>query len=450
MIHRADLLFEAQLEATYRQTDRMFVLLLLFEWVAAFALALLVSPYAWAGSTYGVHVHVAVAALGGLAINSLPVLLASSRPGALVTRCSIAVAQMLWSSLLIHLSGGRLETHFHVFGSLAFLAFYRDWRVLVPATLVVAADHGLRQAMYPESVYGIANPEWWRFLEHAGWVVFEDVILVWGCVRGTNEVRDLAERQAQVEALSARDLENLALREQHAKQAAIVHAEKQAAIQLAASVGHELRNPLAAILNAHVYVTRRIAKGGDLTADPRVAEFNALIEREIAVCGKLISDLLDFARERAPTLAPCPLRPLVSDAMSVVPQKPEVTLVNAVPDGLPIPTLDRDQFRQVITNLVQNASEAMPEGRGGRVEVAAELGGSQDLRIVVRDDGAGMPPDVIKRIFQPLFTTKTKGTGLGLAIVSTIVSKHKGTIGVHSVPGQGTTFTIQLPTHATA
>lgn len=442
---RADQLFDEQMSAGYRETDRMFAALLVFEWIAALALALIVSPYAWAGSSFGLHIHVAIAVVGGLLINSLPLGLVYARPGDLVTRCSIAVAQMLWSAVLIHLSGGRIETHFHVFGSLAFVAFYRDWKVLVPATIVVATDHVLRQFMYPESVYGIPNPEWWRFIEHAGWVVFEDVVLVWACLRGMSEVRALAERQAQNEALSARNLENLTMKEHHAKQAAIVAAEKQATIQLAASVGHELRNPLAAILNAHVYVSRKIAKGGDLASDPKVAQFNGLIEKEIAVCGKLISDLLDFARERAPTLAPCPLHPLVSDAISVVPQRPEIALVNAIPEALPVPNLDRDQFRQVVANLVQNASEAMPEGRSGRVEVLAEGGGSDPLRILVRDDGAGMPPEVVQRIFQPMFTTKTKGTGLGLAIVSNIVTKHQGTIAVQSAPGTGTTFTITLP-----
>jgi len=76
------------------------------------------------------------------------------------------------------LSGGRIETHFHVFGSLAFLAFYRDWRVLVPATIVVAADHALRGIFYPQSVFGILTASPWRWVEHACWVIFEDVILV--------------------------------------------------------------------------------------------------------------------------------------------------------------------------------------------------------------------------------------------------------------------------------
>ena len=96
---------------------------------------------------------------------------------------------MLMGALLIHLTGGRIETHFHVFGSLAFLAFYRDWRVLVPATIVVALDHLLRGIFWPQSVYGVLVASQWRWLEHAAWVVFEDVFLVVSCLRSVAEMR---------------------------------------------------------------------------------------------------------------------------------------------------------------------------------------------------------------------------------------------------------------------
>src|SRR3954454_18557983 len=114
---------------------------------------------------------------------SLPVALALVLPGHLATRHAVAVGQMLASALLIHLTGGRLETHFHVFGSLAFLAFYRDWRVLVSGSAVVALEHFVRGALWPESVFGTSEPSNWRWLEHAGWVVFEDVFLFLACLR---------------------------------------------------------------------------------------------------------------------------------------------------------------------------------------------------------------------------------------------------------------------------
>src|SRR5205807_83831 len=96
-----------------------------------------------------------------------------------------------------------IETHFHVFGSLAFLAFYRDWRVLLVASSVVALDHLLRGLYWPQSVFGVMAGSNWRWLEHTGWVAFEDLFLVWSCVRGVKEMKAIAERQASLEELHA-------------------------------------------------------------------------------------------------------------------------------------------------------------------------------------------------------------------------------------------------------
>src|SRR5947199_6627677 len=111
---------------------------------------------------------------------------------------------MLMSALLIHLSGGRIETHFHVFGSLAFLAFYRDWRVLVPATLLVAADHFLRGMFWPQSVYGVMAVSEWRTFEHAAWVIFEDIFLVISCLHGKRDMWRQAVQSAQQNASERR------------------------------------------------------------------------------------------------------------------------------------------------------------------------------------------------------------------------------------------------------
>src|SRR5271170_1589151 len=137
------LLYEAQ-QKLYRETERWFGHLLITQWVAAVAAAYWWSPRAWNGTASSVHDHVWLSIFFGGWLSVFPALLAFYRPGRSATRYVIAVSQMLMSSLLIHLTGGRIETHFHIFGSLAFLAFYRDWRVLVPATLVVVIDHILR------------------------------------------------------------------------------------------------------------------------------------------------------------------------------------------------------------------------------------------------------------------------------------------------------------------
>ena len=193
---RAEEIFRKDLEGVYVKTDRVFLWLFMIQWAAAVILSLAISPYAWAGRTRTLHLHVEIAVFGGFIVNLLPMTLIFLRPGAPITRHVVAVTQMLWSAMFVHLTGGRIETHFHIFGSLAFLSFYRDPRVLITATEVVALDHLLVGFFWPESVYGIDNPEWWRFLEHAAWVIFEDIVLWQGCRRALLEMRVSSEREA--------------------------------------------------------------------------------------------------------------------------------------------------------------------------------------------------------------------------------------------------------------
>src|SRR5713101_4948953 len=157
IVQRAEARYQAHRQEIFRTTDRMFAGLMIVQWIFAIF---------------------------------------------------IGIVQMLWSALLIHLTGARIETHFHVFGSLAFLSFYRDWPVLITGTVVVATDHLLRGILWPESVYGIPNPEWWRFLEHAFWVVFCISILVPSCFRGVKDMRVMADRGAELEALSENQWRN--------------------------------------------------------------------------------------------------------------------------------------------------------------------------------------------------------------------------------------------------
>jgi PAS domain S-box-containing protein len=198
--HRAQQLFEAQRRAVYVRTDRLFALLMLLQWCGAVAAAVFISPRTWAGSRFETHPHVWMAAILGGLLASQPVFLAIAFPGRALTRHVIASAQVLFSALLIHVTGGRIETHFHVFGSLAFLAFYRDWKVLIPATVIVAADHLVRGLVWPESVYGIVAASPWRWLEHAAWVLFEDAFLIMSCNYAVHEMRSIATRTAELEA----------------------------------------------------------------------------------------------------------------------------------------------------------------------------------------------------------------------------------------------------------
>ena len=196
---RAAELLEEQRMTICKRTDRLFIALMLIQWLAGIIFALMISPRTWIGDQYEIHVHVWFAIFLGGVISCLPIFMALYFPGTRATRHIIAVAQMLWSSMLIHLSGGRIETHFHVFGSLAFLTFYRDWRPMLSATAVVAVDHFFRGVWYPQSVFGVLVASPYRWIEHAAWVIFEDIFLIKSCLTGSREMSQISERQAELE-----------------------------------------------------------------------------------------------------------------------------------------------------------------------------------------------------------------------------------------------------------
>jgi len=186
----------------YRRADRLFAGLMAIEWLAGIATALFISPRTWAGELIKPHFHFWTAALLGGIFVVPAILLALRKPGRPVTRHTIAIGQMLFGGLLIHLTGGRIETHFFVFGSLAFLAFYRDWRVILSASLVVGLDHLVRGVFWAQSIYGVLEASPWRMLEYAGWVLFEDIFLISSCAQGAREMSHVAERQASLESVN--------------------------------------------------------------------------------------------------------------------------------------------------------------------------------------------------------------------------------------------------------
>ncbi len=173
-------------------TNRMFVRLMLLQWVLGVGCAFWVSPRTWIGATSSPHIHLYAAIGLGTLFSCFPIFLAWKRPRAVGTRYAIAIGQVLTSSLLIHVTGGRIETHFLIFGSLAFLSFYRDLRLLVVAAVIVAVDHVERGIGYPQSAFGATTVEHFRWIEHVLWVAFEVVILGSACLASKREARALA------------------------------------------------------------------------------------------------------------------------------------------------------------------------------------------------------------------------------------------------------------------
>lgn len=197
---RAREIYSDRLRRVHQRTDRLFAILFVLQWLAGILVAFLFTPQTWTGQTAGIHMHVWAAIFLGGIINLLPAAAAIRYPGEKITRYMIAVGQMLASALLIHLSGGRIETHFHIFGSLALLAFYREPRILVVATAVVIADHLLRGVFLPLSVFGAVSAPVWRSLEHTCWVLFEDAFLILAIQFTLRESWDASKVRAEIEA----------------------------------------------------------------------------------------------------------------------------------------------------------------------------------------------------------------------------------------------------------
>jgi signal transduction histidine kinase len=222
-------------------------------------------------------------------------------------------------------------------------------------------------------------------------------------------------------------------------QAQLVRQEKLAAMgQLASTVGHELRNPLAVIMNV-LYLLETLAGAG---ASEAMRRHLATGKRETSAATLIVSDLLDYSAGRAPMPAPMQLADLVAEALSVVPPPAGVEVVQHVQPETAI-SADRDQIRQVLLNLITNGYDSMPTG--GVLDVSVRSAGDS-AQITVTDTGMGMDEETKANIFTPFFTTKSRGIGLGLAVTKRVVEAHGGTISVQSTPSVGTSFTVTVPT----
>ncbi|MCE9527325.1 MAG: hypothetical protein K8R36_14860, partial [Planctomycetales bacterium] len=270
----------------HSRADRMFVWLLAFEYVAGIVTALVVSPRTWAGATSQIHIHVWTAAILGGLIICLPILMALRHPGWWRTRHIIAAGQMLSSALLIHLSGGRIETHFHVFGSLAFLAFYRDWRVLITATVVVALDHVLRGLFWPQSVYGVLVGGEWRWVEHASWVLFEVFFLRLACLENVNDMRDDARQKSQLE------LSHLAIEREVARRTDDLEQKNRELDEFNYVASHDLQEPVRKMISFSKLLEQ---DAGDGLNDRARRDLSFIVDAASRM-RNLIQDLLALSR----------------------------------------------------------------------------------------------------------------------------------------------------------
>jgi signal transduction histidine kinase len=220
----------------------------------------------------------------------------------------------------------------------------------------------------------------------------------------------------------------------------LIRSERLAAVgELASGVGHELRNPLNVIRNCAYLLNMAFSEKGDEEA------INTLkvLDKQIDIANKIVTDLLDFTRIRTPSQVKVDLKNLVNESLSWITLPPQVTVKSNLNGHATQVRTDPEQMSRVFANIISNAVQAM-SSRGGELNI--DTGEENEfIWLKFRDNGCGIPPENLEKIFEPLFTTKPKGIGLGLAISRRLVEQNGGKMEVTSQVGQGTTFTIKFP-----
>jgi PAS domain S-box-containing protein len=218
--------------------------------------------------------------------------------------------------------------------------------------------------------------------------------------------------------------------------------EKLASIGgLAAGVAHEINNPMTTILTSAMLIQEEIG------ADSPFADDLKTIVDETLRCRKIVTSLLNFARQTQPAKKLSAINELVKNCVVLVKKQAafsNIIIKQKLAKELPPVLIDQDQIQQALINLLLNAIEATPDD--GKINIMTELGESGRSAVIkIADTGKGIPPELLGRIFDPFFTSKENGTGLGLSITHGIIKQHGGTLAVKSVLGVGTIFTIDLP-----
>jgi len=225
-------------------------------------------------------------------------------------------------------------------------------------------------------------------------------------------------------------------------QKTMMYQEKMISIgRLSAGVAHEINNPLTTILTTAMLIQE------DLELDDPLYNELDTISKETLRCRKIVTSLLDFARQSTPEKKENNINDVISESLLLTKKQAafnDVTITQHLDEGIPLVRIDKGQIQQALINLLINALEAT--NSGGHVDVTTRFEPNNNrVEIIIADTGVGMAEKTLGRIFDPFFTDKENGTGLGLAITHGIIKQHDGTIDAESKPGEGTVFTIRLP-----
>jgi two-component system sensor histidine kinase/response regulator len=432
----------AHLRVQRRHLDYLFTGFLQYEWLLAFAVTL------WLSREYSVSVSTILrqqfaALFLGAVLAIVPALLVWRAPGRRITRCTIAIAQLLFSGYLIHLTAWRIGVHFHIFASLLFLAYYIDAWVMVSAFGTAFADQFLRG--WPALSNNLFTPDSrWRTVEHAGWVIFGALFVLDARREAIRAIRRQVDREGELQS-------DLQLAQQQAGH------DVSDRTSLLAAAGRALRAPVESVLGMAA-----------LLLDSVMNPTQERVVRSIQGSGELllatVNDILDLSQvdsgQVQPDPVPCNLQVVVSQAvdwMDYAARQKNLHLWVKYPPQCPRRFVaDRARIRQVLLNLLSNAVRCTEYGGiTVAVEAVGTFGDETTVRITVTDTGTGMSEGQLERVFE-LFDarhaakTNVGSTGLGLSLSKRLVGLLGGEIGVSSKPGLGSQFwfTMHLKSEA--
>jgi len=432
-------IYDGFILANAKKTDRLFSLVLLIQWFAAVF-------YAYFSRSNYEQVQT-VFLVGGL-LSVFPILLVVRHAGRSLNSYVITAAQTLFSVLFIFLSHGRIETHFHIFGSLAFLAFYRNWRTLILSTVMIALAHLLGSIYFPVSFFGESSVSFYHVFEHVGWICFADVFLLYSIAEGLRTLKMVSENQVELlkTIIEVRAVQKKVTDQQ---QALVVSNKLSSLGEMAGGVAHEINNPLAIIMGISAQMEELLKR--KLVDQAKLAHLLGKIIQSSDRIARIVRGLRTFSRDGSqdPTQL-VTVNSVIKETLGFCAQR---FLNNGIRLTLE-PNLDdlcfmgqETQISQVLLNLLNNAYDAVEKTPEPWVLISVNKR-EQFLEIRVTDSGPGISSEVQEKLFLPFFTTKEigKGTGMGLSISRKIVDNHQGELRVDD-HAPHTCFVIQLPIH---
>jgi signal transduction histidine kinase len=366
----------------------------------------------------------------GLIVGIFAALAGLKRAGRTFKASAIAIGLMSSSAVLVHLSGGYIEFHFHFFVMLTFLALLQDWIPYLLAITYVAVHHGIVGALWPAEVFNhtaAINAPW-------TWAGIHAFFVFWSCVGSVVAWR-----------FNEKSLDKIK------KQAAELEEANKLQADFTAMIAHDLRSPLSTVLSTAALFADGLF--GEVNAEQK--KWLGKMQTTCRAMTEVISDFLDISKIEAGRLdlvrERIDLYKLVQSSLeSYLPLATvkEITLRDRLDPDLPQISADPRRLDQVLANLISNAIKFTPSG--GMVEVGASQSNG-DVKLWVKDTGTGIAPEETTRLFDKYRqtssgrTSENKGTGLGLVICKMIAEAHGGKISVESSPGKGSTFAVELP-----